>query len=394
MSNVKIYAKTIEDEARKQIEDLASLAAFSSSVIRIMPDCHSGKGCVIGFTADLGDKTIPNIVGVDIGCGMLATKIDCSNPDLEKLDQIIKTNIPSGMDVNEQVRKELDTSSIRCLSKINNRKNRIPRSLGTLGGGNHFIELDKSEDGSVYLVVHTGSRNLGKQIAEIYQYQAIEDLSNSEKERNEIENMIKTLKEAERGIEIPNAIKEIKNCYAKKPVIPNDFCYLEGKHREDYLFDMRLAQEWAKANRRLITDTILDKMGWNKVDQFESVHNYIDDKDMVRKGAISAFKGEKVIIPLNMRDGTIIGIGKGNKDWNYSAPHGAGRKYSRSLAKKTLSLEEFQKEMKGIYTTTANISTIDEAPMAYKNSDEILEAIQPTVEVETVIKPIYNFKAA
>ena len=393
MSDLKIFAQTIEEETINQINLLASQKAFSSAKIRIMPDCHAGKGCVVGFTADLGEKIIPNIVGVDIGCGMLVTQIDDSHPDLEKLDSVIKDVIPSGMTVHDSIVKEYSLENVLCYQKLNDSKKWIDRSLGSLGGGNHFIELDKGQDGTIYLVIHTGSRNLGKQIAELYQEEAQYDCSLNDERNEKIKQAISLLKSEGQQRRIKSAIKKIEESYQDKRSVPLELSYLTNQHRLDYLHDMRIAQDWAKVNRRLIAQLILEKMGWHSVDQFESVHNYIDENNVVRKGAISALKGEKVIIPLNMKDGTILGVGKGNKDWNYSAPHGAGRLLSRSQARKLLSVNEFTSSMKGIYTTTATIDTLDEAPKAYKNSKEILEMIKPTVDVTSVIKPIYNFKA-
>lgn len=400
MSDLKIFTKNVEQEAVDQIELLLAQDAFKDCKVRIMPDVHAGKGCVIGFTADLGENVIPNIVGVDIGCGMLCVSLGQADIDFEKLDNVIRSYIPSGRDVHEaRIIRFEELQDLKCYRELRDTK-RLERSIGTLGGGNHFIEIDVAEDGEKYLVIHTGSRNLGKQVADYYQNLAFELMSGKDKLYEEQDRLIKQYKAAGRKSEIQSAIAELhRNFKAVNPKIPKDLCYLEGKYREVYLHDMRICQKFAYINRVMIAQIICNHMGWgvdaDMPDYFECIHNYIDhDSNIVRKGAISAKYGEKVLIPINMRDGCIIGTGKGNEDWNQSAPHGAGRVMSRTKAKELVSLEEFEKSMDGIYTTSVNQSTIDESPMAYKTLDEIVENIKDTVDVLAIIKPVYNFKAS
>lgn len=388
--NLKIFTNNVEPEALNQLYTLAKLDAFKNAKIRIMPDVHAGAGCVIGFTADLGDKVIPNIVGVDIGCGVYVVELGNINIDFKKLDDYIKTNIPYGLRVNSIIQEDFDLTKLYCYNELEN-VNRLNLSIGSLGGGNHFIEIDTDEAGNKYLVIHTGSRNLGLQVAKIYQRKAIEHC-HSGALKDKQDQLIKEYKAQGRQSEISDALKKLHEDNPQY-TIPNDLCFLEGTERDNYLHDMKLCQVFAVRNRRVIADKICKALNLPVINVFESVHNYIDDNNMVRKGAISAHKGEKVIIPLNMRDGSIIGIGKGNSDWNESGPHGAGRLMSRSEAKRTLKLEDFQKVMSGIYTTTATQGTIDESPMAYKNAVEILENVKDTVDVINIIKPLYNFKA-
>ena len=400
MSNLKIFTKNVEQEAVDQIELLLAQDAFKNCKVRIMPDVHAGKGCVIGFTADLGEKVIPNIVGVDIGCGMLCVSLGQTDIDFEKLDNVIRSYVPSGRDVHEgRIIRFDELQELKCYRELRDTK-RLERSIGTLGSGNHFIEVDVAEAGYKYLVIHTGSRNLGKQVADYYQNLAFELMSGKDELYKEQGRIIEEYKAAGRKSDIQNAIAELhRNFKAVNPNIPKDLCYLEGKYREDYLHDMRICQKFAYINRVMIAQIICNHMGWgvdaDMPDYFECIHNYIDhDSNIVRKGAISAKLGEKVLIPINMRDGCIIGTGKGNEDWNQSAPHGAGRVMSRTKAKELVSLEEFEKSMDGIYTTSVNQSTIDESPMAYKTLDEIVENIKDTVDVLAIIKPVYNFKAS
>ena len=399
MKNLKIFTDNIEDEALNQINELLEQDAFKDAKVRIMPDVHAGKGCVIGFTGDLGDKVIPNIVGVDIGCGMLCVELGKVDIDLEKLDKVIRDNVPSGRNVHELPiqSSNLYLDELYCKRMLNNKDKWLERSLGTLGGGNHFIEVDEDDDGNKYLVIHTGSRNLGKQVAEIYQEKAIKYCSYDEEMKQEKENIIREYKESGREKEIQNKLIEISKKYEGKTKLPKDLCYLEGKDREDYLHDMKICQRFAVCNRCFIANKILYNMGFGGKDRFmnfETIHNYISfDDNIIRKGAISAGKGERVLIPINMRDGCIIGIGKGNDDWNQSAPHGAGRIMSRAKAKETLRLKDFENSMEGIYTTSVCEDTIDESPMAYKTMYDIIKYIDDTVEIEKIIKPIYNFKA-
>ena len=424
MKNVKIFTENIEEEALNQINELVSQEAFKDSKIRIMPDVHAGKGCVIGFTGDLGDKVIPNIVGFDIGCGMLCVELGKIDLDLERLDKIIREYVPSGFEVHDERKyKFLELQDLKCYKELRYTK-RLERSIGTLGGGNHFIEIDADENGVKYLVIHTGSRNLGKQVAEYYQNLADQLCNyNIDEYKEKQQELIKTYKEQGRKQEIQSALLKLKEEYAtNQNRIPKYLAYLEGIYRDDYLHDMKICQEFAKNNRLCIAKQILcnyfelpyyegyksvrlrkaeNVVGWCTQDMvekdfwyFETIHNYISFEDnIVRKGAISAEKGERVIIPMNMRDGCIIAVGKGNEDWNCSAPHGAGRIMSRIKAKEKFNLNEYKESMKDIYTTSVNENTIDEAPFVYKPMQEIVDNIKDTVEIEKIIKPIYNFKA-
>lgn len=394
--NLKIFTENIEEEAIKQIDELLEQEPFKDCKVRIMPDVHAGKGCVIGFTADLGNKVIPNIVGVDIGCGMLCVELGNIELNLEKLDNIINEYIPAGRNIREQ--KLIDFEKINelyCLRELKESK-KFNRAIGTLGGGNHFIEVDIDDEDNKYLVIHTGSRNLGKQVADYYQNLAIELCSGKEELFKKKEKIIKEYKEQGRKSEIQQALKDLEKEYKNNnPDLPKDLCYLEGKYRGMYLHDMKICQEYASLNRCYIARTILLNMGKQIYQKyFETIHNYISFEDnIVRKGAISAKEGEKVLIPINMRDGSIIAVGKGNEDWNNSAPHGAGRIMSRIKAKETFKLDDFKESMKGIYTTSVVEETIDEAPFVYKPMQEIIDNIQDTVEIQKIIRPIYNFKA-
>ena len=404
--DLKIFTTNIEQKAVEQIDLLLEQKPFENCKVRIMPDVHAGKGCVIGFTADLGDKVIPNIVGVDIGCGMLCVELGNIELNLELLDKVINEVIPSGRNIREQKLMDFEKiNELYCLRELKETK-KFNRAIGTLGGGNHFIEIDVDDEGNKYLVIHTGSRNMGKQVADYYQNLAIELCSGKEEMYQRKEEIIKTYKEDGRKSEIQNALKDlIKEYQEKKPNLPNDLCFLEGKYRDMYLRDMRICQEYASLNRLHIAKEIL--MDYFKLtyvpeidfppvmdNRFETIHNYISFEDnIVRKGAISAKEGEKVLIPINMRDGSIIAIGKGNEDWNKSAPHGAGRIMSRNKAKEVFKLDEFKKSMEGIYTTSVVEETIDEAPFVYKPMQEIIDNIKDTVEIQKIIKPIYNFKA-
>lgn len=395
MPNLKIFAKTIDAKAKTQIDTLLAQPAFADCKVRIMPDVHSGAGCVIGFTADLGDKVIPNVVGVDIGCGMYCTPIGNGDVDFEKLDEVIRKYVPSGMAVNDTVLKEFEFDKLVCYYSLKN-LDWIERSVGSLGGGNHFIEIDADSEGNKFLVIHSGSRNLGKQVAEIYQNRAISKMCGKEKFKEICNKTIYDLKSAGREKEIAKQLKLLKNLYDPKMSVPKELCYLDGKERDCYLSDMRFCQNFAHWNRVLIARTICLHMGWEvePIGAFETIHNYIDhDSNIVRKGAVSAKKGERLLIPINMRDGCIVAVGKGNKDWNCSAPHGAGRIMSRMQAKETLRLEDYRETMNGIYTTSVCTETIDEAPQAYKPMQEIVDCISDTVAIEKIIKPIYNFKA-
>lgn len=391
--SVKIFAKTVEQEVHDQLKQLMSVDVFKDAKVRIMPDTHSGKGCVIGFTADLGDKVVPNLVGVDVGCGMYVVnmgKLDLSDEQLSELDQFIREHVPSGMSANDAAHvigfEDLDKLHMR--RELRNIEH-LQASVGSLGGGNHFIELNKDSEGNAYLVIHTGSRNLGQQVCRYYQAMAVADCNDC---KVDVEKIIAELKVEGRQKEIAKTIAELK---AAHKAVPDDLCYLEGAHREAYLHDMRICQEYALRNREEIAKRILEFLKVTPIEVFHTVHNYIDFEDnIIRKGAIRCNEGEKVIIPLNMRDGSIIGIGKGNEDWNCSGPHGAGRLMSRSKARQSVSMEDFRNAMNGIYTTSVDESTLDESPMAYKDANEIIELVKDTIDVIEVIKPIYNFKAS
>ncbi len=384
-NTAKIYTDNIEEKAAGQILELCNQEFAKDSSIRIMPDTHAGAGCTIGTTMTIKDKIVPNLVGVDIGCGMFVSTLKDTCVDFKKLDSVIRTFVPSGFDVREtphEYKNYIVIEDLKCRDYVD--LNRASLSIGTLGGGNHFIEINKDEEGKLYLVVHTGSRHLGKQIAEYYQNRAAK-----ERARKSNDVIIQELKAKGRAKDIQKEIEK------EKVKINSALAYVEGQTFEEYLHDMRIAQKFAEYNRKAIAEVIIREMGFKVDDSFTTIHNYIDLDEMVlRKGAISAKKGEVVIIPINMRDGSIIAKGKGNVEWNQSAPHGAGRLMSRQQAKKRLSLEEFKKSMDGIYTTSVSLNTLDEAPFAYKPMEEIMTNIKDTVEIEKVIKPVYNFKAS
>lgn len=386
------YAKVVEQDAIEQIRRMCDYEFTKGATIRIMPDVHAGKGCTIGTTMTIHDKAVPNIVGVDIGCGMLTINIGKEEIDFAKLDEAAHF-IPSGMNVWEGRRERFNLQALRCYRSL--KKTRwLERSLGTLGGGNHFIEVDQAMDGTKYLIIHTGSRNLGKQVAEIYQQLAVDLNKGKESYFQQKEEIIRTYKEQGRRQEIEAALKEIV-WEKRETTIPEDLCHLYGKYFEDYLHDVEICQKFAKRNREMIAEIILEGTGLIVTDAFHTIHNYIDTEEMIlRKGAIAAHAGEKVLIPINMRDGSVLAIGKGNPEWNYSAPHGAGRVMSRTQAKNLLSMDEYKEMMSGIYTTSVNEATLDEAPMAYKRLEDIIDVIKESVDVIDVMKPIYNFKAS
>ena len=383
-NNAKVFTDNIDAETISQIMLLLNQEFAKDNKIRIMPDTHAGSGCVIGTTMTIKDKIVPNLVGVDIGCGMHAVKLKEKEIDLSALDEVIEKYIPSGANIHELMASPYDLDDI--IAPID--KERARRSIGTLGGGNHFIEVNRDSEGYLWLVIHTGSRHLGIEICKHYQDLAYKTL----KGRGDVvKDIIEKLKAEGRQREIESATKTIKE---KEITIPKDLCYLEGDNFKNYIHDMNLAQKYALTNRMHIADGIMRLLFLHEEERFDTIHNYIDIDNMIlRKGAISAQAGEKVIIPMNMRDGSLICVGKGNPDWNYSAPHGAGRVMSRSKAKETINMHDFKDSMKDIYSTSVVESTIDEAPMAYKPMDEIIENIKDTVDVIDIIKPIYNFKA-
>lgn len=382
--NTKIFTDNIDEKSLAQLHELDKTGVFEGQPVRIMPDVHAGAGCVIGFTAPIKDKIIPNLVGVDIGCGMLCVELGKVEIDYAKLDAFIRAEVQSGRNVGKYSEKAHDLIELlRCKEHLRNR-DWLDCSLGTLGGGNHFIEIDEDEEGGKYLVIHSGSRNLGKQVAEYYQ-----DLAVKEYRSTSTAEVIATLKAQGREREISDTLKRLKE---EKPALPKDLCYLQGQSMQDYLDDMQICTMFADENRATIAYTILSR--FPVVGFFTTRHNYISEDNYVRKGAIEAKKGKRVLIPLNMRDGCIIGIGKGNPDWNYSAPHGAGRTMSRAEAKKQLRVEDFKETMSGVFSTTVSEDTIDEAPFAYKPSEEIIALVQDTVEIEKIIKPVYNYKAS
>lgn len=386
------YAKVVEEEAIEQVRRMCDYEFTEGSRTRIMPDVHAGKGCTIGTTMTILDKAVPNIVGVDIGCGMYTVHLGKQEIDFEKLDEAAHF-VPSGMHIWEGRQERFDLERLRCYRSLRNTK-WLERSIGTLGGGNHFIEIDQAEDGTKYLVIHTGSRNLGKQVAEIYQQLAIDLNKGKETYFQQRDEIIRTYKEQGRRKEIQAALQAIA-WEQRKTTMPEDLCYLYGSFLEDYLFDVEICQSFARRNRERIAEVLLERTGMSAGEAFHTIHNYIDTDEMIlRKGAIAAHKNEKVLIPINMRDGSVLAVGKGNPEWNYSAPHGAGRLMSRTRAKNSLSMEEYKTEMKGIYTTSVNEATLDEAPMAYKSLEDIIGVIRESVDVIEVLKPIYNFKAS
>lgn len=387
------YATVIEDEAIEQIRRMCDYEMTENSKIRIMPDVHAGRGCTIGTTMTIHDKVVPNVVGVDIGCGMYTVELGKIEIDFARVDEAAHF-IPSGMDVWKGRLERFDLTELRCYRELEHAK-RLERSLGTLGGGNHFIEVDAAADGTKYLVIHSGSRNLGKQVAEFYQQRAI-DLSAGKADYFEKrEEIIRTYKEQGRRTEIQPALLALKQAWEeKKPALPEDLCYLYGTYLQDYLHDVEICQRFAKRSRELMAEVLLQRTGMTALSAFHTIHNYIDTDEMIlRKGAIAAHAGELVLIPINMCDGSVLARGRGNPEWNYSAPHGAGRLMSRTRARATLDLESYQKAMEGIYSTSVNEATLDEAPMAYKSLADILDVIRESVDVLEILKPIYNFKA-
>ena len=388
------YAKVVEQEAIDQIRTMCDCEFTEGSKIRIMPDVHAGKGCTIGTTMTVTDKAVPNVVGVDIGCGMYTVNLGKVDIDFEKVDAVAH-KIPHGREVWEGRKEHFDLTGLRCYREMKDTR-KLERSIGTLGGGNHFIEIDAASDGTKYLVIHSGSRNLGKQVAEIYQKQAVCLNMGWDEIYEKRDELIRTYKAELRRSEIQAALAELNRGFkARKLSTDPALCHLFGKYLEDYLHDVEICQRFAVRNREKMAEIILEETGMTGMDAFHTVHNYIDTEERIlRKGSIAAHKGEKVLIPINMRDGSVLAYGKGNPEWNYSAPHGAGRVMSRTVAFDTLKLEDFVKSMEGIYTTTADATTIDESPMAYKSLSDIIGVIEETVDVIEVLKPVYNFKAS
>ena len=389
------YATVVEEEAIEQIRRMCDYPLTENSRVRIMPDVHAGKGCTIGTTMTVVDKACPNVVGVDIGCGMYTVRLHETSLDFERIDEAAHY-IPSGMSVWEGRQEHFDLTALRCFRSLKDSR-RLERSLGTLGGGNHFIEIDQSADGTSYLVIHSGSRNLGKQVAEIYQQLAVDLHKGKEDYFRQREEIIRIYKADGRRKEIQKTIKALDKQYLEKELsVPEDLCWLYGSFLDDYLHDVAICQQFARRNREKMAEILLARTGMTGgCDAFHTVHNYIDTKEMIlRKGAIAAHKGELVLIPINMRDGSVLAVGRGNAEWNFSAPHGAGRIMSRKTAYATLSLEEYAAAMEGIYTTSVNEKTLDEAPMAYKRMEDIIGVIRESVDVIEVIRPVYNYKAS
>lgn len=390
-NQAKIFTDVVDDGAVAQIQSICDSPVFSQSKIRVMPDVHAGAGCTIGTTMTITDKVVPNMVGVDIGCGMELIRIRERNLDLNALDNLIYERIPSGFNIRNErhdFAKRIDLGQLRCAGKVS--IDTAYKSLGSLGGGNHFIETDKDDEGNIYIVVHSGSRHLGTEVAEYYQEEGYRTLCGNS--GRQIQELIKRLKAEGRAQQIQSAIESAKKNSTK---IPYELAYVEGELFDDYIHDMRLVQQFAVLNRQAMIDEIVQGFNLTIEEQFTTIHNYIDTENMIlRKGAVSAQKGEKLLIPINMRDGSLICIGKGNDDWNRSAPHGAGRLLSRGKAFATLTMEEFEKEMNGIFSTSINKNTLDESPMAYKKIEDIVENITPTVEIVKRITPIYNFKSS
>lgn len=389
-----VYATELEDVAREQIQAILDLDVYADSKIRIMPDVHAGKGCTIGTTMTVNGKVSPSTVGVDIGCGMHTVYLGNVDIDYAAVDAVAHY-IPSGRSVWDGRQERFDLTSLRCYRELKDSR-RLERSLGTLGGGNHFIEIDVDEAGGKYLVIHSGSRNLGTQVASYYQRLAVDLNLGKEEYFKERERIIADYKKDGRKKEIQAMLKKLKLEFEEKePTIPIDLCYLWGSFLDDYLHDVDICQRFALRNREKIAEIILEKCGLCAVESFSTIHNYIDVDGMIlRKGAVSAREGEKLLIPINMRDGSLICIGKGNADWNYSAPHGAGRLMSRNTAFEQLTMAEYESSMQGIYTTSVNPDTLDESPMAYKSIDDIVANIGPTAEIIKRIRPVYNFKAS
>lgn len=390
-NKAKVYATTVEQNAYDQIENMCNMEIYKDNRIAIMPDVHAGAGCTIGTTMTLNGAVSPNMVGVDIGCGMEVCQIKEKEIDFDKLDKLIREEIPFGREVRTKTHpysRDIDLYELKCSNKIK-KLGKESWAIGSLGGGNHFIEVDKDDEGNLYIVVHSGSRHLGKRVAEVYQELAFKQCNGNSGE--DVKELIENLKKEGRQKEIETILQNMKK---ERETVPKMYAYVSGELFTDYIHDMKIMQKFAVLNRKAMMDIIIEGMNLTVVDNFTTIHNYIDTENMIlRKGAVSAQKGEKLLIPINMKEGSLICIGKGNPEWNCSAPHGAGRLFSRKEAFRRFTVEEFTKQMEGIYSTTVTASTLDECPMAYKNMDEIVKNIEPTTEIIKVIKPIYNFKA-
>ncbi|MDE6889986.1 MAG: RtcB family protein [Eubacterium sp.] len=391
-NEAKIFADTADEASVAQVRLLLDQEFTAGSKIRMMPDIHAGAGCTIGTTMTVTDRLVPNLVGVDIGCGMETVVLKEKHLELQKLDKLIYEKIPSGFQVRESTHPYFEQTALEelyCWKHIH--KERAEKSLGTLGGGNHFIEVDQDEQGVNYLVIHSGSRHLGVEVAEYYQQEGYKALNGSTKK--DIDKLIEEFKAQGRQKEIQKSIVERKQMV--RTDVPKNLAYVSGELFDQYIHDMKIVQDYARLNRLAMLREIVKGMRLHLTDQFTTIHNYIDTETMIlRKGAVSAKKGERLLIPVNMRDGSLICVGKGNADWNESAPHGAGRLMSRSAARQSFTVSEFKKQMSGIYSTSVNQETLDECPMAYKAMDDIVKHLSDTAAIEKVIRPIYNFKAS
>ena len=398
-NEAEVFTENIDKETISQIKQLLDQEFVKNSNIRVMPDCHKGAGCVIGTTMTIKDKIVPNLVGVDIGCGVLCVELGDIDLNLDKIDDFIKNNIPHGFNINNKAVVDYidEILKIRCINNIKKKPEEFNRALGSLGGGNHFIEIDKDDFNNKYLVIHSGSRNIGLQVAKHYQDVGYNNLNYNNGEYEEkSKEIIESYKKSGKKKKSEKELKKLKESLKIESKIPKDLCYVQGQDLDDYLHDMDIVQRYASKNRELMAEKIVEFIGldYESLNKFESIHNYIEvDKYMLRKGAISAYEGEDVLIPINMRDGVIIGKGKGNPNWNYSAPHGAGRILSRAEAKNKIHMNDYKASMKDIFTTCVNVSTLDEAPQAYKPIEEIINNITDTVDIKKIIKPIYNFKS-
>ena len=390
-NEAKVFASVVENDALEQIKTLCDQPFAYNSKIRIMPDVHAGMGCTIGTTMTISDTVVPNLVGVDIGCGMEVIKVKNKFIEVQKLDKLIRQTIPAGFSIrskNHSFAERIDLNELYCAKKVD--IGRAYRSLGTLGGGNHFIEADKDENGKIYVVIHSGSRHLGLEVADYYQTLAWKSLNSVP--HDELQKLIEQYKEEGRETELEAAIKTMHAGHSTD--VPKQLTYVSGNLFTSYIHDMKIVQEFAALSRRAMMEEIVRGMKLKVDEQFTTIHNYIDTENMIlRKGAVSAQAGERLIIPINMRDGCLICTGKGNPNWKYSAPHGAGRLMSRRQAKESFTVSAYRKEMEGIYSTSINSETLDECPMAYKRIEDIVDNIEPTVEIDAIIKPIYSFKA-